>query len=102
MPVFEYTARNVSSGQIMKGTLDVPTRDDVVKHIRQQKMMVVNVREQPRQFSFNLKRKSMGTRDIVIFTRQFATMINAGLPLVQSLDILARQSENPALASVTR
>ena len=40
-------------------------------------------------------------RDIVIFTRQFSTMINAGLPLVQALDILAKQSENKALKDVT-
>jgi type IV pilus assembly protein PilC len=102
MPVFEYTARNATTGQIMKGTLDVPSRDDVLRHIKQQKMIVVNVREQPKQLSINLKRKGIRTRDIVIFTRQFATMINAGLPLVQSLDILARQTENPALAAVTR
>jgi type IV pilus assembly protein PilC len=102
MPVFEYTARNASTGQILKGTLDVPTRDDVLKHIKQQKMIVVNVREQPKQLTISLKRKGVRTRDIVIFTRQFATMINAGLPLVQSLDILARQTENPALGEVTR
>ena len=41
-------------------------------------------------------------RDIVIFTRQFSTMINSGLPLVQALDILAKQSENKALQDVTR
>jgi type IV pilus assembly protein PilC len=64
--------------------------------------MMVNIREQPKQISFSLKRKSVSTRDIVIFTRQFATMINAGLPLVQSLDILAKQTENPALSEVTR
>ena len=103
MPVFEYTARNASTGQIMKGQLDVPTRDDVLKHIKQQKMIMVNVREQPKQISFAaFKRKGIKTRDIVIFTRQFATMINSGLPLVQSLDILARQTENPALAEVTK
>lgn len=103
MPVFEYTARNASTGQIMKGQLDVPTRDDVLKHIKQQKMIMVNVREQPKQISFAaLKRKGIKTRDIVIFTRQFATMINSGLPLVQSLDILARQTENPSLAEVTK
>jgi type IV pilus assembly protein PilC len=102
MPVFEYTARNASTGQILKGTLDVPSRDEVLKHIKQQKMIVVNVREQPKQLSFSLKRRGIKTRDIVIFTRQFATMINSGLPLVQSLDILARQTENPALAEVTR
>jgi hypothetical protein len=41
-------------------------------------------------------------RDIVIFTRQFSTMINSGLPLVQALDILAKQSENKVLQNVTR
>jgi type IV pilus assembly protein PilC len=102
MPVFEYTARNAASGQIMKGTLDVPSRDDVLKHIKQQKMIVVNVREQPKQISFSFGKKPIRTRDIVIFTRQFATMINSGLPLVQSLDILARQTENPSLAEVTK
>jgi len=100
MPVFEYTARNASTGQILKGTLDVPTRDDVLKHIKQQKMIVVNVREQPK--SVLSRPKAIKTRDLVIFTRQFATMINAGLPLVQSLDILAKQTENKALADVTR
>ncbi len=102
MPVYEYTARNPANGQILKGQLDVPSKDDVVKHIKQQKMMMVNIREQPKAITFSLKRKSVSTRDIVIFTRQFATMINAGLPLVQSLDILAKQTENPALAEVTR
>ena len=101
MPVYEYTARNPSNGQIMKGQLDVPSKDDVVKHLKQQKMMMVNIREQPKKITFSLKRKGVATRDIVIFTRQFATMINAGLPLVQSLDILAKQTENPALAEVT-
>ncbi|HEY7028362.1 MAG TPA: type II secretion system F family protein [Gemmatimonadales bacterium] len=102
MPVYEYTARNPANGQILKGQLDVPSKDDVVKHLKQQKMMMVNIREQPKKITFSLKRKGVATRDIVIFTRQFATMINAGLPLVQSLDILAKQTENPALADVTR
>ena len=102
MPVFEYTARNAATGQIMKGQLDVASKDDVMKHIKQNKMMMVNIREAPKQISFSFKRKGVSTRDIVIFTRQFATMINAGLPLVQSLDILAKQTENPALADVTR
>jgi type IV pilus assembly protein PilC len=102
MPVFEYTARNASTGQIMKGQLDVGSREDVLKHIKQQKMIMVNIREQPKALSFGTRRKSIKTRDIVIFTRQFATMINSGLPLVQSLDILAKQTENPALAEVTK
>ena len=102
MPVFEYTARNASTGQILKGTLDVPSREEVLKHIKQQKMIVVNVREKPKEIAFSFGKKGIKTRDIVIFTRQFATMINSGLPLVQSLDILAKQTENPTLAEVTK
>ena len=102
MPVFEYTARNATTGQILKGTLDVPSREEVLKHIKQQKMIVVNVREKPKDISFSFGKKGIKTRDIVIFTRQFATMINSGLPLVQSLDILAKQTENPTLAEVTK
>src|SRR5690606_34397350 len=54
------------------------------------------VREKPKELSFSFG-SGVSTRDIVSFTRQFATMINSGLPLVQSLDILAEQTENPAL-----
>src|ERR1700682_4139666 len=101
MPLFEFTARNASTGQILKGTLDATNRDDVAKHIKQQKMIMVNIREAPKQLKLP-KPKRIKTRDIVIFTRQFATMINAGLPLVQSLDILAKQTENKGLQDVTR
>ena len=101
MPMFEYTARNQATGQIMKGQLDVASKDDVLKHIKQNKMIMVSIREAPKQIKLGVK-KGIKTRDVVIFTRQFATMINSGLPLVQSLDILAKQTENPALAEVTR
>jgi len=97
MPVFEYTARTVT-GQETTGTIDMPSVDAVREHLRKNRMMIVRVREQQ-------KRKKGGrvpTRDVVILTRQFATMINAGLPLVQSLDILAQQTENKVLANVTR
>jgi type IV pilus assembly protein PilC len=67
-------------------------------------MNLVSAREQPKQLS--LLSISFGsrirTRDLVIMTRQFATMVNAGLPLVQSLNILAEQSENKTLGGVLR
>src|SRR6516164_1339137 len=86
MPQFTYTARAVN-GELKQATIEAPNRDEVIKQLRAQ------------------KKKRMGSikmRDIVIFTRQFSTMINSGLPLVQALDILATQSENPALKDVTR
>ena len=97
MPVFEYTAQT-TSGEERTATIDLPTKDDVIQHLRQKRLRVVRVREAKKT-----KRKTkVPTRDIVIFTRQFATMINAGLPLVQALDILARQTENKALSEVTK
>jgi hypothetical protein len=89
MPLFEYTARNPTNGQIQKGQVDLPTKEEVTSFLRKQRMMLVSVREAPKPIKINFG-AAIKTRDIVIFTRQFATMINAGLPLVQSLDILAK------------
>jgi type IV pilus assembly protein PilC len=102
MPLFEYTAKNASNGQIMKGQLQAQTRDEVVSHIRKNRLILVNIREAPKQIRFSLGQPAIKTRDVVIFTRQFATMINSGLPLVQSLSILATQTENKALKEVTK
>jgi type IV pilus assembly protein PilC len=101
MPVFEYTAKSVQSGQLVKGTLEVASREDVIAHIRRNRMTLVSVREAPKSLNITFG-AGITTRDVVIFTRQFATMINAGLPLVQSLNILAQQTENKKLAEVTR
>lgn len=97
MPTWEYTART-ATGDEKTATIDLPSKEDVVQHLRNQKMQVVRVREAK-------KAKAGGkvpTRDVVIFTRQFATMINAGLPLVQALDILAKQTDNKVLAETTK
>ncbi len=101
MPMFEYTARS-QTGQIQKGQMDVSSKDDVTAYLRKNRMIMVSVREAPKQIKLSFGAPRIKTRDIVIFTRQFATMINAGLPLVQSLNILASQTENKALADVTR
>ena len=99
MPQYTYTARAVN-GELKSATIDAPSRDDVIKQLRQLKLNVVKIDEG----AANRKKRggSIKMRDVVIFTRQFSTMINAGLPLVQALDILATQSENPALKDVTR
>lgn len=103
MAVFEYTAKNTTSGQIMKGTLDVPSKDDVMAYLKKNRLLLVTVREQPKQYSFKMPGAGrVTTRDLVIFTRQFATMINAGLPLVQSLNILAQQTENKTLKDIVK
>ncbi|HSR14767.1 MAG TPA: type II secretion system F family protein, partial [Gemmatimonadales bacterium] len=102
MPMWEYTAKAAATGQIMKGQLEVPSRDDVISFLRRSRMTPVTVREAPRELKLPSLGGGVTTRDVVIFTRQFATMINAGLPLVQSLTILAQQTENKILKEITR
>ena len=102
MPVFEYNAKNASTGQILKGSYDAPNRDELMGHLRKNRLVLVSLREASREFKIQLPGSGIKTRDVVIFTRQFATMINSGLPLVQSLNILAAQTENPKLKAVTK
>ncbi|MBI4502288.1 MAG: type II secretion system F family protein [Gemmatimonadetes bacterium] len=97
MPTFEYTART-AQGQEQTGTIDLPNQEAVVAHLRKNKMLVVRVREA----KGTKKLGRVPTKDVVIFTRQFATMINSGLPLVQALDILAKQTDNKILSEVTK
>src|SRR4029450_349228 len=99
MPTYKYTARAVN-GELKTATIDAPSREEVVAQLRRQRMTVVKVDEESAKKSKT--RGSIKMRDIVIFTRQFSTMINAGLPLVQALDILAKQTENKVLSEVTR
>jgi type IV pilus assembly protein PilC len=99
MPAFVYTART-AQGELKSATIEAANKDDVVAQLKRLRMNVVKIEEQSKTKSKT--KGSVGMRDIVIFTRQFSTMINSGLPLVQALDILSKQSENPVLQAVTR
>ena len=101
MATFDWSARPAAGGDIKQGTIDLPKKEDVVAFLHRQKLIPVAVREKQKQFNIQFG-TGITTRDIVIFTRQFATMINSGLPLVQSLDILAEQTENSAFSKVLR
>jgi type IV pilus assembly protein PilC len=93
MPTFTYSARPASGGDLRTGEIELGSKDEVVSYLHRQKLVPVVVRQKQKELSFSFG-SGVNTRDIVIFTRQFATMINAGLPLVQSLDILGEQTEN--------
>ncbi len=96
MPTYTYSARNLT-GALQQGEIELPSREEVAGFLRRQKLIPVKIEEKKSTLSLSLG-SGIKTRDIVIFTRQFATMINAGLPLVQSLDILATQTENKTFA----
>ena len=100
MAMFTYTARS-ATGDIMSGEREGKSRDEVVSFLRTQRLTPVKIEEKAKKEGGGITfGNPIQTRDVVIFTRQFATMINSGLPLVQSLDILAKQSENKALQKV--
>jgi type IV pilus assembly protein PilC len=98
MATFTYTAR-AFNGELRTATIDASSRDDVISQLRKQRLSVVKIDQGS---STKVGRGSIKTRDVVIFTRQFSTMINSGLPLVQALTILAEQTDNKALAEVTK
>jgi len=99
MPVFVYTGRT-RSGQVISGEMDAATREAVVGRLRTQQVVATNIRPKPRDLSIPGFGGRVSEKEIVVFTRQFATMIDAGLPLVQCLEILGSQQENKMFKKV--
>jgi type IV pilus assembly protein PilC len=97
MSTFAYVGRT-RQGAVKKGELSAKTREEAVDQLRKQNVVVTSLEEKAGKGKFTL---SLGggltDKDLVVFTRQFGTMINAGLPLIQCLDILSTQSENKVL-----
>ena len=90
MPAYLWRARTVQ-GEVQTGEVEADNEGAVVGQLRRNRLIVLSVKPKPKDIKFSLGER-VTIKDIVIFTRQFATMINAGLPLVQSLDILAQQT----------
>src|SRR5881396_1087502 len=98
MPVFMYAGK-ARNGQAAKGELDAADRDAAIGQLRTQGITVASIEEKKKGKAFEKKQK-ITDKDLVVFTRQFATMIDAGLPLVQCLEILSAQTDNKSLGKV--
>ncbi len=82
------------SGEILSGEYVTDNKQELVGYLRKRKIIVTSLKEKSRQLSLALPgRNKISVKDMGIFTRQFATMINAGLPMVQCLDILSAQMD---------
>jgi type IV pilus assembly protein PilC len=92
MAQYAYEARN-QAGKMITGVLTADREDAVGSRLRGQGLSPVTIKKKAREINISLKR-SASAKDLKTFTRQFATMIDAGLPLVQCLEILGSQSEN--------
>src|SRR5262245_20463460 len=92
MADFVWEARS-RTGELRKGVMEADTQAAVENRLRQQQLNPVKVRKRAGILNITIG-SGVKPKEIVVFTRQFATMIDAGLPLVQCLDILANQQEN--------
>lgn len=103
MPVFKYTAKT-RSGTVQKGEIEAMDRNNAVALLRQRQLAVTGMKAKPKDIEIRIPGiGGIKEKDIVVFTRQFATMIEAGLPLVQCLDILSRQADNKEFgATITK
>jgi type IV pilus assembly protein PilC len=93
MPTYIWEA-TTRAGEHRSGTATADNEGQVSERLRQQGLTVSRVRKKPTEFRLPALGSGVGLRDKVVFTRTFSTMVDAGLPIVQSLDMLAAQSEN--------
>jgi type IV pilus assembly protein PilC len=84
------------NGEILSGEYAAENKEDLVGYLRKRKIIITSVRQKSKEFIVTMPwEKRVSVKDLGVFTRQFATMINAGLPMVQCLDILSAQTEKP-------
>lgn len=99
--VFQWEGKN-RQGAVQKGEITASSKDEAIAILKRQNIQVTNVAAKAKQFNLSFGAQKIEDKDIVIFTRQLATMIDAGLPLVQCLDILGSQDDNKSLAKVVK
>ncbi len=103
MPLYRWSGVN-RAGKKVKGEMEAPDEEAVRLVLRRQRIEPTKVKQAPKDIFENVAflKPKVTEKDIVLFTRQFATMIDAGLPLVQCLDILANQTDNRTFKQMLR
>ena len=103
MPVYQWVV-TTKKGRKLKGELDAPTEKIAQAQLKKRNFKILKLKEKPKDLFAGLSfmQPKVTKKDMVIFTRQFSTMIDAGLPLVQGLGILAEQMENPTFKGMLK
>jgi len=102
MATYSYTAKDLS-GNTIKGSFEAASRDEVVTLIREKKYIPINIEEEKSyklNMNLELAGKKVKLRDLALFCRQFATTLRSGITVVDSLDILKKQSSSKKLKEV--
>jgi len=95
MPVFKWKGKN-SKNVLQKGELEAADEKAVRANLSRRGITPVNIKKKPKDLFENVSflQPRVKESDIIVFARQFSTMIDAGLPIIQCLDILHKQQEN--------
>jgi type IV pilus assembly protein PilC len=103
MPVFVWVAQT-KKGRKLKGEIDAANEAIALSQLKKRNFTVKKLKAKPKDILGNISflKPKVTRKDLMVFTRQFSTMIDAGLPLVQGLTILAEQSENPTFKVVLK
>lgn len=103
MPIYAWAGKT-KKGRSLKGELDVADERIARIHLKKRNIQITKLKPKPKDLFGNISfmQPKITNKDIVIFTRQFSTMIDAGLPLVQGLNILAEQMENKTFKGVLK
>jgi type IV pilus assembly protein PilC len=99
MPVFTYRGTN-RAGATVSGELAAPSKSELINNLKRQQINVTKMSEKGKEFNLPTFGGGVDSKELAIFTRQFSVMIDAGLPLVQCLEILAGQQENKVFQKV--
>ncbi|MDH3257036.1 MAG: type II secretion system F family protein [Nitrospinota bacterium] len=97
MPTYKY--KTTIKGKVQSGEIEADDEQGAIAKLKSRNIAVTRVKKKF-ESDFLSNKKPITERDIVIFTRQFSTMVDAGLPLVQCLEILGKQADNPAFGEI--
>ncbi len=99
MPVYEYRGRQYESGGIVKGERFAQNKQALAAALREEQVMPISIAEKSKEMSLPFSNR-VTAKELALFTRQFSVMLDAGLPLVECLSILAEQQENKTFRSI--
>jgi type IV pilus assembly protein PilC len=103
MPIYKWEGKT-AKGAVKKGEMEAPGEAAIRIHLRQQNIIPTKISSKGKEIKISLPflKQKVKQRSVAVFTRQLATMIDAGLPLVQSLEILSSQQESKVFKDVIR
>ncbi len=96
MPTYSFRGRQYESGNVIKGERFAQNKQALAATLREERIMPISIAEKSRDFSLSFGNR-VTAKELALFTRQFSVMLDAGLPLVECLNILSQQQDNKIL-----